>query len=1089
MSDFRKLRMTAKGRELLALAHQGTELQLLNIVVGNGAWPQENQEGDPPAVLVSQKKVLSVSAIEQSGEVAQVRGMLTNTSMTQGFAITEIGVTALHPVDGEILYMADYCELAKSSYIPDNSGAPVEIPLSLDVLVASSQEVTLQIDDRFFSATKQDIDDHDAEPEAHQPLVDRLHVSQPAITSPTSGQLDVIETPTFQCAVFESHFAGVAHSHSQWQVDVAAGDWTTPVHDSGEDAASLVAYTLPSGILTVSTVYKVRVRHRCGPDGLWSEWSDPITFTTKADFVYVEQPTNQSPADGATGIGETPTLQGSAFAVHGGSDTHAESEFRVLQGGSVVHTSIGLGAVTSYNVPAGVLLENTAYTFQCRYRGTAQGWGDWSSVTGFTTLVAYVVGDDAVTYDPTIAADYVASTNLNASTGTATADGGQGFFDTEFQGEAEGYWTKGSVESRVRAAEQMTLDGASTTSSLVLTSSKTGLLADGGIILANDGTSGSALTEITCGAVVETGAGPYIYTCTGLSPAPGAVPDKVFLPAPLYFARGDGSRVLRPDGKVDFTALGGIEQENVKGSITQLTVDTANASGHFDAAKLTKVVAGCRVVVDVSGTPTEVVLTSITGDGTATDAVIFTGTLATGSYGVTGVFGTDGGRLVGLDGSCKLLVHSDTTDGSTTFEDSSATQATFTVRTGTPNHATAQKKFGATSMYFAGSEVLGASQPFVGSADCTLEAWVYFTDSVVSKCLIGQDYLSSDGSCSFLVSTDASGYWGTHFIYGWSIAATSGPALNTWYHVAVVRSGSTVTMYIDGSPVASGAISGGGVYNGGVQLGGAYNHRDGVNRGSFSGYLDEVRVDNGVARYLAAFTPPTAPYVDECPTGAYYTLTTDKAAIGLTNVTDINSATATETVGGTTDKAYYALSLDGHTYKAWTGSTWRDIVSDVSAVHSGTDGVWYYRSNADIWTPAYADNAQAAISQAVVMGVNNQMSSATLAGIADVDWPDVSSAEALKVAVALYTSDSTTIPEVESIDFDCDFVAGAMGDFELADLASASWVDDAGTMVVTEVSEEIEPTNTFKSVALGIISLPNGAQITFPKINLWKQGA
>jgi hypothetical protein len=1375
MSDFRKLRMTAKGRELLALAHQGVELQLLNIVVGNGAWSQENQEGDPPAALVSQKKVLSVSAIEQSGEVAQVRGMLTNTSMTQGFAITEIGVTALHPVDGEILYMADYCELAKSSYIPDNSGAPVEIPLSLDVLVASSQEVTLQIDDRFFSATKQDIDDHDAEPDAHQPLVDRLHVSTPTTTAPTPGAVDVIETPTFESGAFESHFAGVAHSHSQWQVDTAAGDWTTPIHDSGADAINLESYTLPSDILIVATIYKVRVRHRCGPDGLWSEWSEPVAFTTRDVFTYVAAPTNQIPGGGATDIGETPTLQASAFQVVGGSDSHLESEFRILQGGSVVHTSTGLGTVISYNVPQGVLAENTSYTWQCRYRGTSLGWGEWSAATEFTTMFAFIVGDDAVTYDPTLAADYVVFQDLDTSTGTATADGGQGFFDTEFQGEGEGDWTKASVESDVRDPEEIGVDPGSTTESLVLMSSKADLLGNGDKILVNDGAAGTSLietflTNVTDGPQVPTGCihewsldgdandsvgsqngtvngsctfgagqmgqalstpgttgnylsipqaafdfssaisfgfwikttdtnyviastqdannsgfmidpvdgdcyvangGVYVvnpangtnagfndggwhhyfftwdgstgadkarvyldgvlkwtgtatgvgsathrstvnfgrfsdgdywraieideirvfnrelvaaevaglmgrrYTCTGMNPALAAVPDKVFLPAPLYFAHGNGTRILRPDTLARFASETDLALEDVKGVITQFTVDTADTSGHFDAAKGSKVLAGCRMILDVAGTPTEIIVSSIANDGTAVDSVAIEGTIATGTYSLTALYGVtmEGGNL-GLSGFLTSPINHSTGGTATASAYSESYVPTraidgdagheshfmywYVYNLGLPQWLQVQlpsaKVITAYTLHGYTFGISGEPKNWTlqGSNDggswTTLDtrsdivwtkyqrSWTFtFSNTTgyayyrinVTATQAGIDHViisefalwetvpanehlvpAIEGTASQTAGNNESAWHDgqTSQAYASSYNSNS-PSTGDRYVQkqwaapkrmvrsklygppdAYIWAGGTgeYTMFFEGSndgtnwitlatavtQTASGQVLDTGYISSNTAF---FYHRWRINVDSASGW--------GVAEvefYAETKNPPVA---------QYYTTVTDKAAVGLANVTDINSATVAETVGGTSDHAYYSFCFDGRTYRVWSGSAWRDIVSDAAAVHGGTDGVWYYRDNADSWSAAYADNATAAISQAVGGGANNQMTGATMAGIADADWPDVSSAEVLKVAVALYTSDASAVPKVDTVDFNCDFAAGTMGDFELAALAGTSWIDDAGIMVVTETSAEIEPTNTFRGVAMGLTQLPNGAQISTPKINTWKQGA
>jgi hypothetical protein len=1377
MSDFRKLRMTAKGRELLALAHQGVELQLLNIVVGNGAWPQENQEGDPPVALVSQKKVITVSAIEQSGEVAQVRGMLTNTSMTQGFAITEIGVTALHPVDGEILYMADYCELAKSSYIPDNSGAPVEIPLSLDVLVASSQEVTLQIDDRFFSATKQDIDDHDAEPEAHQSLVDRLHVSTSTITAPAPGAVDVIETPTFESGAFESHFAGVAHSHSQWQVDVAAGDWTAPVHDSGADAVNLVAYTLASDILVVSTIYKVRVRHRCGPDGLWSEWSDPITFTTRDVFTYVAAPTNQSPGSGATDIGETPTLQASTFQVVGGSDSHLESEFRILSG-SVVHTSTGLGTVTSYDVPQGILAENTSYTWQCRYRGTSLGWGEWSAVTGFTTMFAFIVGDDAVTYDPTLAADYVAAQDLDTSTGTTTADAAQGFFDTEFQGEGEGDWTKVTVESDVRDPEDVGVEPGSTTSSLVLTSNKTGLLGNGDKILVNDGAAGISLIEtvlanVTDGPQVPTGCihewsldgdandsvgsqngtvngsctfgagkrgqtlstpgtdgnylslptaafdfsaaisfgfwiktteSPYViastqdannpgfmidaadgdcyvangggyvvnpssganagfndgawhhyfftwdgttgadkvkiyldgvlkwtgtatgtasathkstvnvgrwsdltgdtyhygieideirvfnreltavevaglmgrrYTCTGMNPALAAVPDKVFLPAPLYFAHGNGTRILRPDMLARFASEADLVLEDVRGVITQFTVDTADTSGHFDTAKGSKVLPGCRMILDVSGTPTESIISSITGDGTSADSVAIWGIIATGTYSLITTYGVtlDSGKL-GLSGFLVSPVNHSIggTPTASAYSESYVPARAIDGDAGHESHFMYWYVYGQglpqwLQVQLASAKVItaytlhGYTFGISGEPkDWTLQAsndgsnWTTLDNRsgiVWSAYQRSQTFTFSNATAYayYRVNVTATQSAIDHVIISefalWETAPANEHLVSANEGIATQTAGSNESAWHDGltsqayaNCYNNTAPSTGdrfvqkqwaapkrmvrsklyGPSDAGIWAGGTGEYTmffEGSNDGTSwttlatavtqnasgqvldTGYISSntaflyhrwrINVDSAsgwcvaeVEFYAETKNPPV---------GQYYSVVTGKAAVGLANVTDINFSTATETVGGTNDHAYYSLCFDDHTYRVWSGSAWRDIVSDAAAVHGGTDGVWCYRDNVDGWAAAYADNVPAAVSQAVGSGINNQMTSATMAGIADVDWPDVSSAEVLKVAVALYTSDASAVPKVDSVDFNCDFAAGTMGDFELAPLASASWIDDAGTLVVTEVSEEIEPANTFRGVAIGLTQLTSGAQISTPKINTWKQGA
>jgi hypothetical protein len=98
---------------------------------------------------------------------------------------------------------------------------------------------------------------------------------------------------------------------------------------------------------------------------------------------------------------------------------------------------------------------------------------------------------------------------------------------------------------------------------------------------------------------------------------------------------------------------------------------------------------------------------------------------------------------------------------------------------------------------------------------------------------------------------------------------TSGAVLlaNTWAHVALTRSGTSMRLFING-----------------VQVGGTYssaaNFSDGlcvIGKEStsainwFSGYMDEFRVTKGVARYTSAFTPPAAFQVFGAPIDALFT--------------------------------------------------------------------------------------------------------------------------------------------------------------------------------------------------------------------------
>lgn len=80
------------------------------------------------------------------------------------------------------------------------------------------------------------------------------------------------------------------------------------------------------------------------------------------------------------------------------------------------------------------------------------------------------------------------------------------------------------------------------------------------------------------------------------------------------------------------------------------------------------------------------------------------------------------------------------------------------------------------------------------------------------------------------------------------------PSLNTWYHYAVVKKGTSFKLFRNGTLVDSGTISTSqGDSTRGVTIG---SNPDNVTlSGVFTGYMDDVRVTNGVGRYSSNFTP------------------------------------------------------------------------------------------------------------------------------------------------------------------------------------------------------------------------------------------
>ena len=118
---------------------------------------------------------------------------------------------------------------------------------------------------------------------------------------------------------------------------------------------------------------------------------------------------------------------------------------------------------------------------------------------------------------------------------------------------------------------------------------------------------------------------------------------------------------------------------------------------------------------------------------------------------------------------------------------------------------------------------------FGGVASTSYELWIQF------------DHSSNPGKIRFSVSTIV-------------IVPSTSQVSNTWYHVAIVRSGSTASCYIDGvnigsttytSPLGGGALS--------------IGQSPGISSTAYAGYVSNVRFVNGTAVYTGNFTPPITP--------------------------------------------------------------------------------------------------------------------------------------------------------------------------------------------------------------------------------------
>jgi hypothetical protein len=151
----------------------------------------------------------------------------------------------------------------------------------------------------------------------------------------------------------------------------------------------------------------------------------------------------------------------------------------------------------------------------------------------------------------------------------------------------------------------------------------------------------------------------------------------------------------------------------------------------------------------------------------------------------------------------------------------------------------------------------------LSSGDFTIEAWVYWSGANASAEIVNKDGVSGSSYPSYAIAIASNKITfvvgsgnGTSSIQTITPASTTFP-INTWTHVAGVRSGTTLTVYQNGVNVASATqtstvTDGGKVVCIGFQTGQAASSY-------WGGSISNVRIVKGTAVYTANFTPSTTP--------------------------------------------------------------------------------------------------------------------------------------------------------------------------------------------------------------------------------------
>jgi hypothetical protein len=221
-----------------------------------------------------------------------------------------------------------------------------------------------------------------------------------------------------------------------------------------------------------------------------------------------------------------------------------------------------------------------------------------------------------------------------------------------------------------------------------------------------------------------------------------------------------------------------------------------------------------------------------------------------------------------------LLLPFNGTNGATTTSDLSSKNNTV-VFYGNAQLSTAQSKFGGSSLLLDGTgdylQIANQSYFDFSTSDWTIECWFYLdssTSGTYNTLLdMGNGSASGAGPYWTAVKNDS----GTYYIGAALDSTTAGDwdvlnnlaistlSADTWNHFAISRAGSNFKVFLNGTSVATGTSSSAMRDENSAVTIGARAQNTASNY--FKGYIDDVRITTGVARYTSAFTAPTTAHL------------------------------------------------------------------------------------------------------------------------------------------------------------------------------------------------------------------------------------
>lgn len=220
-------------------------------------------------------------------------------------------------------------------------------------------------------------------------------VSKPSITYPSNNGINISPNQvTFISSAFNTVNASDTHQGSEWQISGNI-NFSVVEYQKTLPSTDLTSWT-PSGLnMALGQLKYVRVRHYGATIG-FSEWSDPVAFTTAS--VYITKPVILTPTHGTTGLGASVVVTSNAYSDINSTNDHVSSDWQLLSADgyqTVIQQSLN-DTVNKTSWTINDLDPNTQYLVQVKYHNSQNGnynTSQYSNQVSFTTKVNFYLAN------------------------------------------------------------------------------------------------------------------------------------------------------------------------------------------------------------------------------------------------------------------------------------------------------------------------------------------------------------------------------------------------------------------------------------------------------------------------------------------------------------------------------------------------------------------------------------------------------------------------------------------------------------------------------------------------------------------------